>query len=174
MSIRMKINYQRLGIFKFLTGMRLSMKTMDLMETTAIEDRSHQLKSANAKQPDFQKNIIQILSNVPETGLSSLMGKAKAVRYLRKDVLGLGTIKTNTVLVIFYGEVRSVSDDGNCKEVRIRESYTGFGEVALLTDEMRATAVVTLEKTVFAVISTHDFKNWQVNYPDLKIVFPDG
>ncbi len=102
------------------------------------------------------------------------MGKAKTVHYLRKDVLGLETNKANTVLVIFSGEVRVVSDDGNSKEVTIRESHSGIGEVALLTDDLRATAEVTLKRTVFGVISTHDFKNWLVSYPSLKIGFSNG
>jgi CRP-like cAMP-binding protein len=147
------------------------MKTMDLMENTfAIEGRPQQLKSVKPKSPDFQKNNVPIVSNIPEIGLTSLMGKAKTVRYIRKDVLGLETNKPNTVLVIFSGEVRVISDDDRKhKEAtfHVPESQSGFGKIALLTEELRSASNIILEKSVFAVILKRDFKNWLMNYPKL-------
>ncbi len=149
------------------------MKTMDLVETAPIGNKSQQLKSAEPKSPNFRANTIQILSNVPETGLSNLMGKAKTVRYLKKEVLGLESNKANSILVIFSGEVRVVSGDNEKhKEVtfHVQDSQSGFGKIALLTEGIRASSIVTLENAVFAVILKRDFKNWLAIYPDLKSV----
>jgi CRP-like cAMP-binding protein len=148
------------------------MNNMALMERqAAIKDRPHQFLSIKSEPVDFRAKNIPFLSNISEIGLTALMGKAKTVRYLRKAVLGSEGYKVNAILVIFSGEVRVVSgDDWEYKEVtfRIHEPQSGFGRIALLTDEMSSASVVTLEKTVFAAILKHDFKNWLMNCPGVK------
>jgi hypothetical protein len=149
------------------------MKTMDIMETATIGDRHQQVKSAKPTLPDFQANTIQIVSNIPEIGLTSLMGKAKIVHYFRKDIVGLEITRTNSNLVVFSGEVKVVcGDDRKHKEAKfhVQESQFGIGKIALLPEEMWATSIITLEKAVFAVILKRDFKNWMVDYPNLKFV----
>jgi len=64
------------------------------------------------------------------------------------------------------------TDVWNHKEVifQIQERQSGFGKIALLTDELRETADIAVEKTVFAIILKSDFENWLMKYPDLKFV----
>ncbi len=151
------------------------MKNIELMESQAgIKDKVHQFLSMKAEQAESRAKSVPFLSNIPENALTHLMGKAKTVRYLRKEVLGFEGNKANTVFIIFSGEVKIVcGDDWNHKEVsfQIQEPRSGFGKIALLTDEIRDLSVITVAKTVFAVILKSDFKNWLMNYPELKFVY---
>lgn len=174
MSISMTINYQRIGIYKFFATKGLAMKIMDLMKNTTTNEgkgRAQHLFSVKHKSADLQTRSIQLVSNIPEIGLTSLMMKAKTVRYLRKDALGKENNKANTLWVIFSGEVQAVNKDGERKAFTIQESRAGIGAVAIVPDEFRNAYVVTLEKTVFAAISKPDFKNWLAGYPGLKVTF---
>ena len=70
-------------------------------------------------------------------------------------------------MVIFSGEVRVVSSDNEKhKEAtfHVQESQSGFGKIALLSEEIRVSSIITLERAVFAVILKRDFKNWIVTY----------
>jgi CRP/FNR family transcriptional regulator, cyclic AMP receptor protein len=150
------------------------MRNIEFMETRAETKGSpYPCLSMNPELPEFQAKNIPFLSNIPETALIQLMGKAKTLTYVRKEVLATEGYKANTVLIIFSGNVRIVCTDvWNQKEVtfQILEPQSGFGKIALLPDGIRETAEVALEKTVFAVILKSDFKNWLMKYPGLKLL----
>jgi len=127
---------------------------------------------AEFQVPQFK--TIHFLSNIPKKALADLMGKAKTIRYIRKEVLALEGNKANALLIIFSGKawVFSVNDEKS-REVKfqVQEPSPCYGEIALLTYELRSVSVVTLERTVFAVISKRDFKIWLMNCPDVKFAF---
>jgi CRP-like cAMP-binding protein len=174
MPISMTINDQRIGIYKFFATKGLAMKIMDLMKNSATIEgtsRAQHLVSVKPKSSDLRTKSIQLVSNIPENGLSGLMGKAKTLRYLRKDALGKENNKAYTLWVIFSGEVQVLDKDGERKAFTVQESCAGIGAVAIVTDESRKACVVTLEKAVFAAISKPDFKNWLADYPGVKVTF---
>ena len=150
------------------------MRNSDLMEAQAgTKGNPSPYLSMIPELPEFQVKDIPFLSNIPEIALTQLIGKAKTLTYVSKQVLAKEGYKANTVLIIFSGHVRiKCSDVWNHKEVifQIKERRSGFGKIALLTDELRETADIAVEKTVFAIILKSDFENWLMKYPDLKFV----
>lgn len=121
---------------------------------------------------DLQAKNIPFLSNIPENALANLMGKAKTLSYTKKATIGSAYIgnRANSLLIIFSGKVRVVSrHDGNNKfaMIHVREPQSGVGKIALVTEEMRSSSLITLETTVFAAILKCDFVNWLIHYPDV-------
>ncbi len=149
------------------------MKNIDLMENqAATKDRSHLFVANEIELPDFKGKNIPFLSNIPESGLADLMGKAKTIRYVRGGVID-SEGNTESLLVVFLGKVRVARGDAYGQEAmfQIKESNTCFGEIALLTDELRSVSTVTIENTVFAAISKKDFNIWLMDYLDVKFAF---
>ena len=136
-----------------------------------FKDRSNLLLSREAKFPDFRAKSIPYLSKIPEQGIASLIAKAKTLRYARKTTIDLECNKANTLLIIFSGTVSVLSPyDSSCKGtiIQVQEPQSGFGKIALITDELRSVSSVTLEQTVFAVILKNDFIDWLMDYPDVE------
>jgi CRP/FNR family transcriptional regulator, cyclic AMP receptor protein len=152
----------------------LFMKNIDLMENqTVIKDRSHLFLSNEVELPDFKGKNIPFLSNIPENGLADLMAKAKTIRYVKVgEIASEGN--TDSLLIIFLGKVKLVRVDVERSQAamfQIKDPITCFGEIALLTDELRSVSKVAIESTVFATISKKDFNNWLINYIDVKFAF---
>lgn len=123
--------------------------------------------------PDFKGKNIPYFSNIPEKGLADLIGKVKTIRYVRRVVLEPAA-NTDSLSVIFYGNVRVRRCDteySNEVTVQIEEPRACFGEIALLTDELRGATVITLQSTLFANIRKKDFNVWLMNYLDVKFAF---
>lgn len=114
------------------------------------------------------KNI-PFLSSVSEEALTVLVQKAKTVKYPKQAIIISEGVEANAFFIILSGKVRIFSSDDKSREVTllIQEPGSCFGEIALLTDEQRSFSVMTLEKTVCAVISKNDFIKWLMNYPDV-------
>lgn len=150
------------------------MKNIDLMENqAATKDRPYLFSSKEFDLPDFKGKNIPFLSNIPENGLADLMGKAKTIRYVRGEVMA-SDCNTDSLFIIFLGKVKvGVGDAEKSQEVifQIKDPSTCFGEIALLTDELRSVSTITIKNTVFAVILKKDFNNWLMNYLDVKFAF---
>lgn len=123
--------------------------------------------------PDFKGKNVPYFSNIPVKGLADLMGKAKTVRYARRAQLD-PLADTDSLFIIFYGNVhvrRGNAENRNEVTVDIAEPNASFGEIALLTDELRSATVITLQNTLFAVILKNDFNAWLMKYLDVKFAF---
>jgi CRP-like cAMP-binding protein len=123
--------------------------------------------------PDFKGKNVPFFSNIPVNGVTQLMGKAKTISYVRRSVLDC-VFNTDCLLIIFYGKVivkRVDAESSNDVTIQIEEPNISFGEIALLTDELRAITVITLQRTLFAVIRKNDFNTWLVNYIGVKSAF---
>jgi CRP/FNR family transcriptional regulator, cyclic AMP receptor protein len=117
------------------------------------------------------KNI-PFLSSVSEDALTDLVGKAKTIKYPKQAIIVSEGDEANAFFIILSGKVRVFSsDDDKSKEVTLLTQEPGscFGEVALLAHKSRSASVVTLEKTVCAVISKSDFLDWLKHYPEVAI-----
>ena len=123
--------------------------------------------------PDFKGKNVPIFSNIPEKGLADLIGKVKIIRYVRRAVLDPAA-NNDYILVIFYGNVlvrRGNTENSNEVTVQIEEPRVCFGEIALLTNELRGATVITLQSTLFATIRKKEFNVWLMNYLDVKFTF---
>ena len=123
--------------------------------------------------PDFKGKNVPFFSNIPVKGLADLMSKAKTVRYTRKEVLR-PSVKPDSLFIVFYGNVRVQrcdTENSNEVTVQIEEPRACFGEIALLTNELRGATVITLQSTLFATIQKKEFNVWLMNYLDVKFAF---
>jgi hypothetical protein len=78
---------------------------------------------------------------------------------------------TNDYCIIFFGRAQaSIGPDRNAREVTIevKDTRTGNGEIAVLSNDLLSDSVVTLEKALFALISQGVFKNWLLNSPGME------
>ena len=123
--------------------------------------------------PDFKGKNVPFFSNIPEKGLAELIGKVKIIRYVRRAVLDPAA-DNDYLLVIFYGNMRvrrCDTENNNEVTVQIEEPRACFGEIALLTNELRGATVITLQSTLFATIRKKEFNVWLMNYLDVKFAF---
>jgi CRP/FNR family transcriptional regulator, cyclic AMP receptor protein len=114
---------------------------------------------------------IPFLSRLSDEVLITLAERAKSVKYLKQTMIVSEGDETSSLFIILSGKVRVFSSDDKSREVTllIQEPGSYFGEIALLSDELRSASVVTLEKTTCAVISKSDFISWLMNHPDVAI-----
>lgn len=151
------------------------MHNISLVENQAtIKERLRVILSNEFESfdPPPAKNA-SFVSSVSDEALTTLMEKAKTVRYPNKAVIISEGSVGDALFIILSGKVRVFisSDDDKSKEVTllIQESGSYFGEIALLTDRPRSASVVTLKTTVCAVISKSDFHVWLIMHPDVAI-----
>jgi CRP/FNR family cyclic AMP-dependent transcriptional regulator len=114
---------------------------------------------------------IHFLADLPDEILDSLAAKSKSTNFPKQTIIITERDETSSLYIILSGKVRVFSSDEKGKEVTlfIQEAGTYFGELALLSDETRSASVITLEKTVCAIISKADFINWLTLHPDVAI-----
>lgn len=148
------------------------MKNFDLMENQpTLTHSSYQFIPKDHELTDFKGKNIPLLSNISDAGLTALMKKGKALKYVKEEIITSQT-NTNSLIIIFYGKVSVVGAE-NSKETicQVHESSEGFGEIALLTNALGSVSAITLASAVFASISKTDFNNWLMDYPDLEFKF---
>lgn len=114
---------------------------------------------------------IAFLSSLPDDALISLAAKAKLGSFTRQTIIITEGDETDSIYIILSGKVRIFTSDEEGKEVTLLSQEAGsyFGELALLGNEPRSASVITLEKTVCAMISKNDFKSWLTDHPDVAI-----
>ncbi|SJM94799.1 Crp/Fnr family transcriptional regulator [Crenothrix polyspora] len=114
---------------------------------------------------------IPFLATLPSDALQVLASKAKAVKFLKQEVIITEGDETHSLYIILSGKVRVFSTDNKSKEVTLLIQETGsyFGEIALLSDEPRSASVLALEKTLCGIISKHDFIQWLTLHPEVAI-----
>ncbi|MEQ1546347.1 Crp/Fnr family transcriptional regulator [Methyloglobulus sp.] len=115
---------------------------------------------------------IPFLSQLSDEVLITLAERAKSAKYPKQTMIVSEGDESSSLYIIISGKVRVFSSDDKSKEVTllIQEQGSYFGEIALLSDQLRSASVVTLEKTVCAVISKSDFIHWLLNYPDVAVI----
>jgi CRP/FNR family transcriptional regulator, cyclic AMP receptor protein len=136
-----------------------------------FKGRSGVLLTKETQYPNFRAKKIPFLSNISEKALANLIGKAKTLRYTKKADIDSECNKANSIVIIFSGNVWVGNRNdriGTGTMFQVEEPRSGYGKIALLTDELRTVSVITLEKTVFAVILKSDFTGWLMNYPDVE------
>lgn len=150
------------------------MRNFDLIENQSALAKAKKPPLAllsTPKLPNLKGRPISVLSNISEERLAALMKKTKAVRYA-KEVLLAPETRTDTYLVVFYGKA-TVKGVENYNEVslQIQEATENYGEIALLTNEIRGNSTVNLEKALFSVISESEFNAWLAESQDVNFTF---
>lgn len=128
-------------------------------------------REAKPASPKIQLKNIPFLSSVSKEALDALLGKAKTLNYSKRAVIISEGADANAFFILLSGKVRIFSADDKCKEITLNVQGPGtcFGEIALLTGEMRSVSVMALEASSCAVISKGDFMNWLENHPDATL-----
>ncbi len=148
------------------------MNHIDFLEYQAsIVDKSRLFLSKDPESSTHQTKKLSFLSSVSEEALVVLLEKSKTLTYPKRVLIVSEGDKANAFFIILSGKVRVFCEDEKSKEVTFNIQGPGsyFGEIALLTDKPRSVSIMTLEKTVCAVISKNDFVNWLMNYPNVAI-----
>jgi len=148
------------------------MNTIDAINNQSATRKPPDIILKKSDRVDLQGKNIPFLSNIPENALANLMKKAKTLSYTKKATIGSVGIsnRADSLLIVFSGHVRVISRQaGNnmVAMIHVREPQLGLGKIALVTEEMRSSSLITFETTVFAAILKCDFINWLINYPDV-------
>lgn len=149
------------------------MKNLDLLESQpSINNRAHQLFHTGTEFLRHHDENISLLANIPESDLSLLMRKAKAVRFVKEETIS-SKINPNSLIVIFYG-IASIcpflSGDQENVTVNIKEPGPDFGEIGLISDISDTISTVSLKNALFAQISKSEFQDWFTNFQNNRSV----
>lgn len=114
------------------------------------------------------KNI-PLFENLADSDLELLARHAHKRTYPRNAILINEGDQTDSMYVIESGKVKVYLSDEDGKEVILSIEGPGsyIGEIALLDDEPRSASVVTLERSVFQVITKDDFRSCLAGNPEL-------
>ncbi|MGI9305095.1 MAG: Crp/Fnr family transcriptional regulator [Gammaproteobacteria bacterium] len=84
--------------------------------------------------------------------------------------------RTDSLFVIQSGKVKVYNDDEQGKEIILNILTAGdfFGELALLGETPRTATVLTLEESVFTIISRAEFLEWMKRCPDITLKIING
>ena len=140
---------------------------------SAINGKFQPFLFRDTELPGEFPNRKSFLSHVSQYAFSELLGKAKNVTYPKKAIIVSEGDGSNSFFIILSGKVRvySVDDKGREITLNIQDSGTHFGELAMLNNEPRSVSIMSLDNTICAVISKHDFFDWLMRYPDAVFVF---
>lgn len=117
------------------------------------------------------KNI-SIFEGLPENELKIVEGLGITRTYPKSTVIINEGDQANAMYVIVSGRVRIYVSDESGKEFILSTMGPGeyFGELSLLDDEARSASVVTVEKSVFAIIHKDDFTRTLLTQPNIALV----
>ena len=114
---------------------------------------------------------IPLFENLADTDLELLVRHAHKKTYRRNAILINEGDRTDSMYVIESGKVKVYLSNEDGKEVILSMEGPGsyIGEIALLDDEPRSASVVTLERSVFQIITKDDFRACLAGNPDLAL-----
>ena len=149
--------------------------------TDRLTSQTVTMERANRFFADRERPLVpcfksySFLSNVSEAGINALAEKARTISYPKNGIIISEGSAGNALYIIISGKVRvyTCDDDNINKQITLRIQGSGsyFGEVSLLTGEARSASVITLDKTVCAVISKDNFLFWLDQYPSAAVYF---
>jgi CRP/FNR family transcriptional regulator, cyclic AMP receptor protein len=149
------------------------MKNIELLQEQKISyDEASHCSLNKELLSDVRSKNVSFLKSLSEQAFVAMMEKAKLRRYRKNTVITPKGAEGSALYIILSGKVRVFSyNDTRSKEfiLRIQESGSCFGEIALLTNEPGLVSVSTLEDTVCAILSKDDFFVWLGCYPDVAI-----
>ena len=118
----------------------------------------------------FGLKSIDLLSNIEPAGLAALEEVVSTRVYKKNVVVVTQGDETDSLYLILSGSVRVYVSDDQGKEVTLNTLHPGssFGELALLSDQVRSANVMTLEESRFSVISKEDFLRCMTESPAIS------
>jgi len=114
---------------------------------------------------------IPIFENLADSDLEILLQHTNKKSYPKNAILIHEGDTSGSMYIIESGKVKVYLSDDEGKEVILKIQGPGscIGEIALLDDEPRSASVVTLEKSIFHVITKEDFRECLGANPDLAL-----
>jgi CRP-like cAMP-binding protein len=126
------------------------------------------IKGREFSNPDPKS--IPFFSKLSAESMVCLLSRSKSVQYVKNEAINSFIHKPNLLYVILSGKVNVLGFE-YYKIFQVRDSNSHFGEIALLTHELRSVSNITFEKVTFGVISKYAFVNWLLEYPDFRFNF---
>lgn len=102
-----------------------------------------------------------------EEAMDVLLRKIKIVKYVNQVEIENEGHNAHKLYLIFSGKV-NVTNNGDERAYRIRESYPNYAEFALLTSELVASSVINMENTEYSILKKSEFINWLLSCPDIS------
>jgi CRP/FNR family cyclic AMP-dependent transcriptional regulator len=112
---------------------------------------------------------IEFLASQSDEALLALAEKGSSKSFPKQTIIFWEGDESNSLYILLEGKVVFFTTNDHGRETKLRNSAVSgsyFGELALLGDMPRTASVKAIEKTVCAVISKHDFKQWLDAHPD--------
>ena len=113
---------------------------------------------------------IPFCSTLSEQAMADLIKKSKTVRYLRRWTIDAESNQDDLIYIIFSGKVSMYSGEVN-NTFGIHDSGSCLREIAVLTNQLRSSAIITLERAVFTTVKKFDFVNWLMKYPEVTLSY---
>lgn len=111
---------------------------------------------------------IPYFSEISPDVLAALGANATSRTYQKNAIIINEGDEAGPLFIILSGKVRVFLSTAQGKELTLGIQGEGsyFGELSLLDDSPRSASVITLEKTVCALIAKADLKRWLQSHPD--------
>jgi len=112
---------------------------------------------------------IEFLASQSDEALLALAEKSRPLSFSKQTVIFWEGDESNSLYIVLEGKVGFFATNDHGRETKLGNSALSgsyFGELALLGDMPRTASVKAIERTVCAVISKHDFKQWLLAHPD--------
>lgn len=112
------------------------------------------------------ESYIPFFSNIPGQALSGLVTKTKTVRYVRLWTMDAKSNRNNSMYIILSGKVTVLNGEAE-NTFLINDVDSSLREIALLSDNLASSSIVTFERAVFATVTKFEFVNWLLDYPEV-------
>ena len=114
---------------------------------------------------------IPLFAGLPDSDLQAIADKAVFKAYDKDAIVITERELTKSLYVILSGRVNVFLGDENGKELILASKGPGeyFGEM-VLDEGPRSASVATTEPSTFAVISTTEFKDILLKYPEIALI----
>ncbi len=118
----------------------------------------------------FGLKDISLLSDLDPRDLAALEEAATNRLFKKNAIVVTQGDESDSLYVILSGSVRVYVSDEQGREVTLNTLYPGdsFGELALLSNQVRTASILTLEDSRFSVISKDSFLGCMSRYPQIS------
>ena len=116
---------------------------------------------------------VSLFEGLDEDELKTIEGLCQKRNYPKNSILINEGDESNSLYIIESGKVKVFVSDTSGKEFVLNTMGPGsegyFGELALLDDERRSASVITVEKSLLAIIYKADFERILAEHPSISL-----
>lgn len=116
---------------------------------------------------------VSLFDGLDDNELKAIEGLCQRRNYPKNSILINEGDESNSLYIIESGRVKVFVSDTSGKEFVLNTMGPGaegyFGELALLDDERRSASVITVEKSILAIIYKADFERILEEHPSISL-----